>query len=607
MRKRWLLVPLFLLLIYGVVRCAWLADDAYITFRASDNLIHGYGPRWNTFERVQAFTTPLWMLVVAFVIAITGELIKTVAALQIGLTLATAFLIARHARTQMSAAVALGVLCVSRAFVDFSSAGMENPLAHLLVVWFGIETLRGGRVFVRSILASLLLVTRLDFFWLVVPTMLDLVIRAPWSLRKKALIGMTPILLWEGFAFFYFGSFLPNSARAKLGTGIPLTRLANQGAEYFFDSLRIDPLTLVAILVAIVLAGFGARRARPLALGLLLTLGYVLLVGGDFMSGRFFTVPLALAAVLLADMRAFCTRRAAAVGGAGILGLSGLAGFPTLTDGFQRIPNIELTVVDCRLAFHPFTGLTVGMLPAYIEYGKKLRTTPGVTVQPGIGIAGYYAGPTVKILDAFALADPLRSRFPIPDPRNESFLKMGHLMRPIPDGYVETMQDGGNALADPRLRAYWDVIAKVTQGPLFDADRIATSLKLELGLYDDLLDDYFSTYDEKPILARDLVHPPGLDPKCYTWWRPCADEGIAFTESGLRIDIGIQIRPSRIVFDATSDDYMVVFRLGGKEQRRAFAPREQQIVEVDDTIDAIVFLPRTGPGVRTLKTILALP
>ena len=57
------------LVVFGVVFIAnsWVGDDAFISFRVSDNIIHGYGPRWNVAERVQAFTNPLWTLVMAAV------------------------------------------------------------------------------------------------------------------------------------------------------------------------------------------------------------------------------------------------------------------------------------------------------------------------------------------------------------------------------------------------------------------------------------------------------------------------------------------------------------------------------------------------------------
>ena len=48
-----------------VARSAWLMDDAFITFRTIDNFVHGYGLTWNTTERVQAYTNPLWMFLVS--------------------------------------------------------------------------------------------------------------------------------------------------------------------------------------------------------------------------------------------------------------------------------------------------------------------------------------------------------------------------------------------------------------------------------------------------------------------------------------------------------------------------------------------------------------
>ena len=47
-----------------LIRTAWLDDDAYITFRTIDNFLNGYGLRWNTINRVQAYTHPLWMMVI---------------------------------------------------------------------------------------------------------------------------------------------------------------------------------------------------------------------------------------------------------------------------------------------------------------------------------------------------------------------------------------------------------------------------------------------------------------------------------------------------------------------------------------------------------------
>lgn len=50
--------PLF---VAALLRTAWLCDDAFISYRTSDKIINGFGAVWNTAERVQAYTHPLWM------------------------------------------------------------------------------------------------------------------------------------------------------------------------------------------------------------------------------------------------------------------------------------------------------------------------------------------------------------------------------------------------------------------------------------------------------------------------------------------------------------------------------------------------------------------
>jgi arabinofuranosyltransferase len=48
-----------------VAHRAWVGDDAVITARVVDNFLHGYGLRWNVSDRVQAFTHPLWAMLLA--------------------------------------------------------------------------------------------------------------------------------------------------------------------------------------------------------------------------------------------------------------------------------------------------------------------------------------------------------------------------------------------------------------------------------------------------------------------------------------------------------------------------------------------------------------
>ena len=60
-KKNYILVAILALFSILYLFSAWVADDAYITFRTIENFHHGYGLRWNTIERVQSYTHPLWM------------------------------------------------------------------------------------------------------------------------------------------------------------------------------------------------------------------------------------------------------------------------------------------------------------------------------------------------------------------------------------------------------------------------------------------------------------------------------------------------------------------------------------------------------------------
>ena len=55
------------------INTAWVAEDAFITFRAVDNLLAGHGPVWNIGERVQVYTHPLWYLLLSIGTALTGS------------------------------------------------------------------------------------------------------------------------------------------------------------------------------------------------------------------------------------------------------------------------------------------------------------------------------------------------------------------------------------------------------------------------------------------------------------------------------------------------------------------------------------------------------
>jgi len=104
---------------------------------------------------------------------------------------------------------------------------------------------------------------------------------------------------WTLFSLIYYGFPFPNTAYAKLATGIDSGELRAQGLLYLLDSLDRDPITLTTIAIVIIMSAFERTvSARMLAIGIMLYLWYIVSIGGDFMTGRFLSVPL-FASVLL--------------------------------------------------------------------------------------------------------------------------------------------------------------------------------------------------------------------------------------------------------------------------------------------------------------------
>ncbi len=494
------------LFIFGAVvaRNAWLSDDAYITFRTVDNFVHGYGLTWNPAERVQAYTHPLWMFVVATVYFFTCEAYYTSLFLSMTVSvLAVGALAWRGACSPFAALLAVLVLTLSKAFVDYSTSGLENPLTHLILVVFLLVYFRAApgrrRLFLLTLLTALGATNRMDVALLFLPMLVFALFKTPGPWRGRLRIaawGFLPFILWELFALVYYGFFFPNTAYAKLNLGlISRTELLEHGLRYFANSWRWDPLTLSAIVAGCVVALWQRdRRALFAVAGVLLYLLYLLWIGGDFMSGRFFAAPLLLAVAVLmqTDLRALKAGRWALL--AAVVGIGLVSPYsPVRTDGSHGAGTDAHGITDEKGNYWSATALfrttRDRQFPDHdwAHQGRAARAdNPGIVQKGSIGFYGYFAGPDVHVVDLLALADPLLARLPPVDP----IWSIGHWGRRSPEGYIESLATGENRIAHPTLAFYYDRLALVTRGRLFDPARLKAIWQFNTGAYDHYLDAY---------------------------------------------------------------------------------------------------------------------
>lgn len=198
---------------------------------------------------------------------------------------------------------------LSKAFVDFSTSGLENPLSHVLIILSVVlsaklsEKITPGYLLCFFLNASCLYLNRPDLLLTIFPLILYVMFKSreyPKVLCKSIFIGIIPALIWTIFSLYYYGFLFPNTAYAKLGSNIPFSEQVEQGFIYLFDSIGKDPITLGLIGLGIFLGFCTSVFDACISIGILIYLAYIVAIGGDFMTGRFLTEIFVLSAIILA-------------------------------------------------------------------------------------------------------------------------------------------------------------------------------------------------------------------------------------------------------------------------------------------------------------------
>ncbi|MGO8992627.1 MAG: hypothetical protein ACLQVI_04820, partial [Polyangiaceae bacterium] len=351
------------------------------------------------------------------------------------------------------------------------------------------------------IATGLIGLTRLDALLLVLPALLVSVRGQPTrGVIARLAVGFLPLVGWHLFSFAYYGFLFPNTAYAKLNLHIPLTDLLRQGRLYYVDSAANDPLTLLVIATGLISSLWGGWVERALGLGIALYLAYILRIGGDFMSGRFFVAPFVIGIALVGLWRAWADPRKALA--AAVVALAAALVWPgsrlrsgaAYGAGINRSLNVgQDGIADERGYYYPSTGLlnvwrrrkelAAASLPVppyggSIQGARAAAASVHVTTQGEVGFFGYFAGPDVYVLDRFALADALLARLPFEQTRD---WRVGHYARRRPAGYDPSVL-GDSKIVDPRVREYNHVLQLITRAPVWSSARWRAIARMQLGL-----------------------------------------------------------------------------------------------------------------------------
>ncbi len=565
---------LLLLLALLIVRSAWVCDDAAITFRTVDNFTHGYGLRWNVDERVDSYTHPLWMFVLSLVSLFTHDLYYTSLVLSLLLSMPAAYLLwSKLAANQTAGALAILGLIASKPFVDFATSGLENPLTYLMLVLFFMiyfqPSKSNRKSFLLSLLASLVVLNRMDLALIVAPPVIyDLLNTRRLKAWLVSAAGTAPFVLWEIFSLFYYGFPFPNTAYAKLSTGIARQDLVAQGLYYLQNGVEQLPFTAFIIVAAFFYAVLrkSLRLTAP-AIGILLYVLYIVRVGGDFMEGRFLTAPFFVAVIILARHSFTLAYRESTLIAVTALSLGFIWPYSPLRadtnygKGPERLYFFN-GIADERAGYYQRTSpllqnrnQPVPNHPWVVDGLRARRDSTKLIWRGGVGFVGYFAGPHVHIVDKHALTDPLLARLPMYSPLK---WRIGHFTREEPEGYSESLQSGENQISDSSLADFYDKLVSVTRGPLFSWARVKEIWKFNTGQYDHLLDEYNSRPRQ---VALDHFNTPKEEGTAYN-----ASGCMLFLQPGLKILIGQVTHATRVEVSLDcNDEYTLHFLRGTNE------------------------------------------
>ena len=299
----------------------WTLDDAYIPFRYAVNVVAGHGPVFNPGERVEGYTSPLWLALLVVLEALGLDLDRGAKGLGAACLVLTWALMAAAPRWLRGidgrvAGLALALVVTTGVPTRWALSGMETPLAGLaVVVALGLHLReRGGddRAWLApltGLACGMAALARPDAALLFVALGVDRVVGARHSMRRLGAFAVPFAVVFGGWwaaRWAWYGWFWPNPFAVKVGaTGDQILR----GLHHLGSVAAVAAPTGLLLLGATWRARLQARNPGLWgALGYtLLHLLYVVLVGGDvFWGWRFFAVvlpPMALlGAAAVADL-----------------------------------------------------------------------------------------------------------------------------------------------------------------------------------------------------------------------------------------------------------------------------------------------------------------
>lgn len=451
----------------------WMNEDAFINLRVVEQIVSGNGPVFNAGERVEAFTSPLWLAILLVIRVTLGQVMAIEwAIVVVSLVMAAgAFWLAARTTRRLhptgSTVVPVGLLAIAAVPVvwDFSTSGLEMALVWVWLAgsWAILveaaqrsDRMQGWSRVVALVVLGLGPIVRPDLALMSVCLVMAWIwITGPGSIGAVAdiAIAIAIALAYQVFRMGFYASLVPSTALAKDAGGLHVA----QGWRYALDLSRPYHLWLPLLVAAGLIASTVARGTRDVRIACgamvaaaLVHTAYLVAIGGDYMHGRLL-LPALFALVVPAGAAVPMIGRSATGARSSAPARQRQTGWVTLS-AVVAIAVVSAWAVICAGSFRYQNTRSFALAPitSWREISPKPLVQPeelrtffwgGVQVAAAyergergtigllgnkvipsgdphelvvefgsIGLAGYNAGTDVKVVDIGGLGEPLASR-----------------------------------------------------------------------------------------------------------------------------------------------------------------------------------------------------
>lgn len=425
---RWTLLAALpaLLLLGWQTALVWpfFSDDAFISLRYAERLLHGHGLSWTAGERVEGYSNLLWVLLTAGLGALGLDLVTAarllggIATMLALLALARALRPASWSQSLLAASTPL-LAASTQVVLGWTFAGLEGPLVLCLLAigcgrlahahaaepapaaWSRTTLLRASVPF------ALLCWTRPDGPLWVFGIGLALGAATLRHGLRRAVdrafwLGGLPLLAVAAqlaFRLAYHGDVVPNTAHVK-------AELDPNAFAAGLDYVRTAVLAHAGLFAAAGLGGLLLVRGRAmlalaLALPVLLWLLYLALVGGDHFPGRRLLHGAIAPLALLAGLGAVTSRRPFAAAAGALLLLAASA-------WNVQLARHDAQTLELRAETWEWRGEVVGR-----ELQRQFAEQQPLLAVDAAGAVPFYS--RLPALDLLGLCDRTIATTPFPD------------------------------------------------------------------------------------------------------------------------------------------------------------------------------------------------